>query len=62
MERRMFRCCLCGKIFTGFGNNPWPISLDPNDRCCDECNMNKVIPARLELMFRNKLENNKESK
>lgn len=39
-------CCLCGKTFEGFGNNPWPLAKGEDDRCCDECN-NKVIIARL---------------
>lgn len=50
MERR-FRCCLCGKEFYGWGNNPWPVSTEEEDRCCDECNSKKVIPARIEMMF-----------
>lgn len=41
------KCCLCGREFKGWGNNPWPV-VD-NGVCCDECNMTKVIPARLKL-------------
>lgn len=51
MEDR--KCCLCGtecKLWhdgaEGWGNNPWPLAEDP-DRCCDDCNWEKVIPARL---------------
>lgn len=43
-------CCLCGRIFRGYGNNPWPLSHDIDDRCCDGCNDNKVIPSRLAQM------------
>lgn len=39
-------CCICGKEFKGWGNNPWPVKED--GVCCDECNQNEVIPARLE--------------
>lgn len=43
-------CCLCGRLFRGFGNNPWPLSDNPNDRCCDDCNATRVIPARIDRM------------
>ena len=38
-------CCICNKIFVGYGNNPAPITQE--GRCCDDCNTGKVIPARL---------------
>lgn len=39
-------CSLCGATFRGLGNNPEP--LKPfEERCCDTCNYDKVIPARL---------------
>ena len=40
-------CCLCGSTFVGWGNNPFPLSDKEDDKCCDECNYTKVIPARL---------------
>ena len=43
---RAYVCCLCGKLCKGYGNNPWPLSKNEDDRCCDECN-NKVIIARI---------------
>lgn len=46
-------CCLCGITFNGYGNNPWPLSHDIEDRCCDMCNDNKVIPTRLAIMKKN---------
>ena len=39
-------CCLCGGEFGGYGNNPAP--LKDSGECCDRCNAEKVIPARLE--------------
>ncbi len=46
------KCCLCGtNIEDGFGNNPEPVSLNEEDRCCDDCNAEEVIPARLAMMF-----------
>lgn len=44
-------CCICGKKFTGWGNNPWPVVKDDDARCCDVCNDTEVIPARLAQMF-----------
>ena len=40
-------CCICGKTFNGYGNNPYPVSKNENDKCCDQCNLDVVIPARL---------------
>ena len=49
------KCCLCGKIFKGVGNNPdgaltlenKRIKWSKKDRCCDECNKEVVIPGRI---------------
>lgn len=38
-------CCICHKHFKGYGNNPYPVAED--GRCCDECNIKVVIPARI---------------
>jgi hypothetical protein len=49
-----FKCCLCDKEVEGYGNNPSPIQTqNEDDECCDECNLAKVIPARMELIFTN---------
>jgi len=37
-------CCVCGKEYTGFGNNAEPVM---EGRCCDECNRTKVLPLRM---------------
>jgi DNA-directed RNA polymerase subunit RPC12/RpoP len=53
-----YKCCICGKEFTGWGNNPWPVKnsegkdFGPNDRCCNECNSEFVIPARITQYFK----------
>ena len=39
-------CCFCNKNIKGMGNNPAPVS--DIGRCCDDCNINKVLPARYE--------------
>ena len=44
-------CCICGKRFIGYGNNPEPVKSFEEGVCCDECNKNVVIPARLEKAF-----------
>ena len=43
MEKE-YICCICGKKFKGYGNNPWPIKED--GKCCDECNK-EVIKRRV---------------
>lgn len=40
-------CCLCGKNFKHYGNNPEPLKDFDYGRCCDACNYDKVIPARI---------------
>lgn len=48
-------CCICGKpLGSLWGNNPWPVIKIENARCCDECNINTVIPARIKAMAKNK--------
>ena len=49
MEKQV--CCVCGKEFEGFGNNPWPLKED--GRCCDGCN-DFVIIARIKRKLENK--------
>ena len=47
-----FICCLCDKEVEGYGNDPRPLPIkDENDECCDECNLAKVIPARINLVI-----------
>lgn len=41
------RCAICGKKIKGMGNSCWPIVEEESYRCCDECNMTVVIPARI---------------
>ena len=56
---KTFKCCLCGNLFEGYGNNPqgaaykdengkivFPEFKD-NDRCCDMCDSIYVISGRL---------------
>lgn len=48
--RTIKKCCICGKQIKGFGNNPTPVRA--NGVCCNVCNLNKVIPARLAMILR----------
>ena len=50
------KCCICGKVYVGWGNNPSPIDDEEEHRCCDACNNRYVIPARiLELYGRKEI-------
>ena len=42
---RLKKCVLCDNMFTGWGNNPEPVAT--SGVCCDDCDMNRVLPARL---------------
>jgi len=47
----MTDCILCGESIEDFGHNPWPLSTDEEDRCCDVCNVLHVVPARIEMLY-----------
>lgn len=42
-------CCICGKEFEGYGNNPYPV-MSVTKTCCDECNKRYVVTTR-EIYF-----------
>tara|TARA_R110002020_G_scaffold369320_2_gene581149 strand:- start:3466 stop:3702 length:237 start_codon:yes stop_codon:yes gene_type:complete len=44
-------CCLCGTVFTEWGNNPEPIKSFEEGKCCNYCNDKHVIPARIRDLF-----------
>lgn len=44
-------CCICNKEFTEFGNNARPYK---EGTCCDKCNIEYVIPKRLEIANQNR--------
>lgn len=48
------KCCICGKEFVGWGNNPWPVNNDDDAVCCDDCNLLYVIPARMQNLYSKK--------
>ncbi len=47
--KEIWECVICYEHFTGFGNNPDPVKS--NGDCCDACNTNHVIPARMKELF-----------
>lgn len=40
------KCSICGKEIIKYGNGAYPVSFG---KCCDECNLKVVIPARIKL-------------
>lgn len=42
-------CCICGRKFYGWGNNPWPVK--ESGECCTSCNYDIVLPERLKKML-----------
>ena len=44
-------CSICFKKYTHWGNNAWPVN---EGRCCDTCNTNIVIPARIQRRINKK--------
>ena len=43
-------CCICSREFYGHGNNPEPVEDFRKGVCCDDCNIDAVIPARAEAL------------
>lgn len=66
MANELNTCVFCGGKFTGPGNSTWGYwevangltreeaeKMSEKFRCCDDCNLKYVIPARLKLMRSN---------
>jgi len=45
-------CSICGKEYSGYGNNAQPIN---DGRCCDVCNILTVIPTRVKLIYKDSI-------
>ena len=59
-DKEKQKCVICGKPIVGYGNNALPVA---EGNCCDQCNQNVVIPARLKDLQNSKLnEDKKEDK
>jgi hypothetical protein len=48
MNEDFYTCVLCGEKSIGWGNNPEPLASYDDGRCCERCNWEKVIPARID--------------
>ena len=46
------KCCICGGPLGKYGNNAEPVA---DGKCCDDCNLDVVIPARLNAAKSNKV-------
>ncbi len=44
------KCVICGETKEEYGNNAFPVAPGV---CCDRCNSDVVIPARLNMAFSN---------
>ena len=40
------KCSICGKEIGKYGNGAYPVN---SGKCCDECNLKIVVPARIKL-------------
>lgn len=47
---RKHTCCICHKVFRGYGNNPQPLVMRKGSRCCDDCDK-LVIETRKKLIY-----------
>lgn len=47
-ENETKKCVICGKTYKGWGNDAWPVA---DGYCCDKCNNDKVLPARIAQMY-----------
>lgn len=54
-ENETKKCVICGKTYKGWGNDAWPVA---DGYCCDKCNNEKVLPARIAQMYGLKKESN----
>lgn len=43
---RFKKCCICGRPYIGYGNNPEPVKSINAGMCCNVCNWRFVYPAR----------------
>lgn len=58
MSKKVRRCVICGKVLPKgeYGNNPEPVKPFSSGVCCNECNMNQVLPKRLNTIIPPKLD------
>tara|TARA_R100000655_G_scaffold33145_1_gene65325 strand:- start:680 stop:853 length:174 start_codon:yes stop_codon:yes gene_type:complete len=49
-QKKVKTCVLCKEGYTGWGNNPEPLE-HPAFKCCNVCNVSRVIPARMAELY-----------
>lgn len=42
------QCAICKFTISGYGHNADPVAVG---KCCDSCNLEKVIPARVKAVY-----------
>lgn len=50
MSEKEGKCCLCGSDYKCWGHNPQPVLPSVDQRVCDDCNMDTVIPVRMGMV------------
>ncbi len=50
-KKNLYTCCFCHMTCFGYGNYPTPLGKR-GDRCCDRCNAQIVVPARIEAILK----------
>lgn len=49
--KKFYRCVFCHRSGKDFGYNPEPVKQE--GRCCNDCNLKIIIPARLKMSIKN---------
>jgi hypothetical protein len=49
MGNSLKKCPICRVLFVGYGNNAFPLNV--LGKCCDSCNMEFVLPARIAILI-----------
>lgn len=52
-DKPIIKCCICGCMINGYGNNPYPLNKNEGARCCDLCD-SLVIRARIIEIYKNR--------
>ena len=52
MSMKLIKCCICGKNFVGYGNNPYPVKT--TGKCCNLCDNTVVLVARIQQIMQDR--------
>jgi len=56
MGNSLKKCPICRVMYVGYGNNPFPLNVLGN--CCDSCNLEFILPARIAILINTVKKNN----